>query len=148
MKGTTPRAPTLMGALFLSLVGGSLAVSAGCGGETETRPARWSYISAAIVQPNCATANCHSDLSQRSGVLLNGMKIGWEQLVNRRFVVPGNAPDSALIGLLKGEGSRRMPPDFALPKVDIDLISAWIMAGANYDGPSPAPTATLEAPIE
>jgi len=148
MKGTTPRAPNLVGALFLSLTGGILALSAGCGEANETRPARWSYISAAIVQPNCATANCHSDLSQRSGVELDDMKKGWEQLRNRHFVVPGNAADSALIGLLKGQGTRRMPPDFALPKVDIDLISAWITAGANYDGPSPAPTATLEAPTE
>jgi hypothetical protein len=137
-----------MGVLFLSLAAGPLASSAGCGDEKETRPARWSYISAAIVQPNCATANCHSDLSQRSGVELDDMKTGWQQLVNRRFVVPGNAADSALIALLNGQGTRRMPPDFALPKADIDLISAWIMAGATYDGPSPAPTATLEGPTE
>jgi hypothetical protein len=112
---------------------------AGCGGQNDTRPAKWSYISAAIVQPNCATANCHSNLSQRSGVELNDMRTGYYQLVCRNFVSPGRPADSALVGLIKGQGSRRMPPDFALPNDDIDLISAWIMNGAAYDGPGMAP---------
>jgi len=75
-----------MGVLFTCFVG---ALS-GCGGADETRPAKWSYISTAIVQPNCATANCHSDLSQRSGVKLDDMHTGWEQLVCRNFVIAGN----------------------------------------------------------
>lgn len=142
MNGTTPRTPTRVVAFLLVLAG--LAV--GCGEAAETRPAKWSYISAAIVQPSCATANCHSDLSQRSGVLLDDMRTGYQQLVGRRFVIPTNAADSALIGLLKGQGTRRMPPDFALPNADIDLISAWITAGATYDGPGqpPAVAATQE----
>jgi hypothetical protein len=109
----------------------------GCGGTQDTRPALWSYISTAIVQPNCATANCHSRLAQRSGVELDGVRIGWDNLVlpTHRFVIPGKPNDSAVIGLIKGQGNRRMPPDFALPNDDIDLIAAWITAGALYDGP-------------
>ncbi|MES1157690.1 MAG: c-type cytochrome domain-containing protein, partial [Haliangium ochraceum] len=87
-----------------------------------------------IVQPNCATANCHSILSQRSGVRLDGIELGYQQLVGRHFVVEGRPDSSALVALLKGEGSRRMPPDFALPKVDIDLISRWIANGAPRRG--------------
>ncbi len=112
---------------------------AGCGDPTDTRPAKWSYISTAIVQPNCATANCHSNLSQRSGVELDEIRDGYEQLVGRFFVLPGRPAESALVTLIKGQGSRRMPPDFALPNDDIDLISAWITAGAPYDGPGTTP---------
>lgn len=123
------------------LVLASLAI-AGCGGTEDTREAKWAYISTAIVQPNCATANCHSNLSQRSGVQLDDIKTGYYQLVARHFVLPMRPDDSALVGLLKGQGSRRMPPDFALPKDDIDLISKWISNGAPYDGPQPAPDVT------
>ena len=144
MKGTTPRASTPVGAVLLVLAG--LAV--GCGEAGETRPAKWSYISAAIVQPSCATANCHSDLSQRSGVLLDDMRTGYQQLVGRHFVIPTKHAESALIGLLKGQGTRRMPPDFALPNADIDLIAAWITAGANYDGPGQAPAVTATQETE
>ena len=51
----------------------ALVVSAavGCGGSVDNRPAKWSYIYPVIIQPNCATANCHSTLSQRKGVKLD-----------------------------------------------------------------------------
>ena len=76
--------------------------AAGCGGTADTRPATWSYISSAIVQPSCATANCHSKLAKRSGVVLDGMQDGWSQLVCRHFVVPSMAADSAMIALMNG----------------------------------------------
>jgi hypothetical protein len=90
-----------------------------------------------VIQPSCATANCHSNLTQRSGVDLDGIKVGYNSLVNpaNRFVVEGKPEDSALMALIRGQGNRRMPPDFALPNADIDLISTWISAGALYDGP-------------
>jgi hypothetical protein len=113
-------------------------LAAGCGGKTDDRPVSWSYISTAIIQPSCATANCHSKLSQRSGVELDTIPIGYHNLVDvtNRFVVAGRPDDSALLSLLKGQGNRRMPPDFALPNDDITLISNWIMAGATNDGPA------------
>jgi hypothetical protein len=111
---------------------------AGCGGTAETRPADWAYISAAIVQPSCATANCHSTLAKRSGVVLDKTPDGYFQLVCRGFVRPTRPSSSSLIALLKGQGVRRMPPDFALPDEDINLISQWITTGAEYSGPSPA----------
>ena len=123
---------------------GLVLASVGCGAGAETRPAKWSYISPAIIQPSCATANCHSQLAQRSGVVLDSTYDGYDQLVNRHFVIPGKPDSSALIGLLRGQGSRRMPPDFPLPDVDIKLIEDWIMAGAMWDssGPQPAPSVT------
>jgi hypothetical protein len=121
---------------FLLLIFACLA--AGCGGKADDRPVSWSYISTAIIQPSCATANCHSKLSQRSNVELSSIPIGYRNLVadTNRFVIAGKPEDSALMALLKGQGNRRMPPDFALPNDDISLIGNWIMAGAANDGPA------------
>jgi len=105
----------------------------GCGSSNDTRPKTWAFISPVIIQPSCATANCHSQLAQRSGVALDTAYDGWDQLVNRHFVKASDPEGSALIGLLRGQGSRRMPPDFPLPDADIELIAAWIADGAHWD---------------
>lgn len=118
----------------------------GCGGTEDDRPVKWSYISTVIVQPGCATANCHSALTDRSGVDLSDMRDGYDRLVGGRFVRPGEPECSTLMNLLQAEGSRRMPPTFPLPNADIALIARWIEAGAPYDGPgTPRFPATLPA---
>jgi len=132
-----------MSALALAL-GGELV---GCGSSNDDRPANWSYISAAIIQPNCATANCHSALSARSGVQLDTIAAGFKALVQPSrpgffvapFVVPGDSANSALHHLLRGEGTRRMPPDTVLPNDDLTLIDRWIDAGALNDLDKGAP---------
>lgn len=85
------------------------------------------------MQPNCATANCHSALSARSGVELDTINNGYHSLVDRRFVVPGDPEGSALHQILRGQGARRMPPDTELPAEDVLLIDKWILAGAAKD---------------
>lgn len=114
-------------------------VFAGCGSIEDSRPDKWSYISPVIIQPSCATANCHSQLAERSGVVLDTVADGYQQLTQRHFVLPGDPDNSALMALLRGQGSRRMPPDFPLPEVDIALIGSWIADGANWDGPGAEP---------
>ena len=105
----------------------------GCGSADDTRPARWSFISATIIEPSCATVNCHSKIAERAGVDLHDRATGYADLVMRNFVVPGNPDQSALHYLLRGEGSLRMPPDAPLPEADMLLIDEWIMAGAPND---------------
>jgi hypothetical protein len=112
----------------LSLVAGAGGIL-GCGGDTDDRPTRWSFISATIIEPSCATANCHSAITQRAAVDLSDRDVGYDTLINRRFVLPGDTTGSStLIYLMNGEGSLRMPPDGPLPSADIDLISRWIAA--------------------
>ena len=114
---------------------GTLAVfaavvsTAGCGG-TDDRPAKWGYIYPAIIEPNCATASCHSKFTARAGVDLGNIVDGYDTLLMRHFVIPSNTVDSGLLYLLRAQGARRMPPDFPLPTVDVDLIEEWIMGGA------------------
>lgn len=110
----------------------ALAFAPACGG-TDDRPARWSFISSAIVEPACATVNCHSAVSARAGIDLHARDIGYYTLLNELYVIPRDPQESALIDLLNAQGTRRMPPDAPLPQADIDLIQAWIAAGAAND---------------
>jgi hypothetical protein len=112
------------------LVAATLLAFAGCGGETDDRPAKWSFISATIIQPTCATASCHSELVRRAGVDLHDRNTGHRSLLDGLFVRAGDPAGSPMITIMNGEGSIRMPPDFALPIADIQLISSWITAGA------------------
>jgi len=123
--------------------GGLLAFLIGCGGA-EDRPARWSFIAPAIIEPSCATVSCHSAVAQRAGVVLDSKQTAYRTLTTRRFVVtcgdgaPATcldtaAADSEIVVLMRGQGSQRMPPDFALPEADIRLIEKWISNGARND---------------
>lgn len=100
-----------------------------CTGEPGDRPATWSYVHAAIIAPNCATSSCHSSLATTASVALDDADEAYDVLVNRQFVVPGDSA-STLLELLEGNERRRMPPDAPLPAADIDLVRAWIEAGA------------------
>jgi hypothetical protein len=117
-------------AVFAVLVA-SVAL-AGCG-SNDDRPPTWSYIYPALVEPSCATASCHSDIVRRSGVDLGSIDVAWSQLTMRHFVIGGHSADSEVIHLMRAEGARRMPPDFALPEVDIQLFQQWVDNGANND---------------
>jgi hypothetical protein len=60
---------------------------------------------------------------------LRDVELSQLQLLERRFVVPGD-PASTLLSLLDGDERRRMPPDAPLPAADVALVRLWIEAGA------------------
>jgi cytochrome c len=115
----------------------ALLASLACGADDDPRPARWSYISAAIIRPNCATASCHSRAAATGGLQLEEAEGSWVVLTGYsaagNFVVPGAPDRSRLLYLLRGRETKRMPPDQPLPDADIDLIERWILAGAHDD---------------
>ena len=104
--------------------------AAGCNGATDGRPARWSFISATIMEPSCATVNCHSAITHQGGVDLSARQVGYQSLVPTFFVFRYHAEDSPVVKLMNAEGSIRMPPDNPLPEADIVLIENWINDGA------------------
>jgi hypothetical protein len=108
------------------------ATTAGCGGTNDDRPPKWSFISATIIEPSCATVNCHSAITRQGGVDLSSAKIGYQTLVldSTFYVIPKDR-DSTLVRLMNAEGSLRMPPDNPLPQADIVLIENWISDGAQ-----------------
>lgn len=96
----------------------------------EDRPATWAYIHGAIVAPGCATTTCHGALGERAGLVLQDADDARAILIERRDVVAGD-PSSPLLSILRAEERARMPPDAPLPTADIELIEAWIVAGAE-----------------
>jgi hypothetical protein len=109
--------------------------AAGCGSSVDDRPPTWSFISATITEPSCATVNCHSSITAQGDVDLSAREIGYQTLVKNSggmtyYVYPGYPQYSALVTLLNAEGSTRMPPDNPLSQADIQLIETWISMGA------------------
>jgi hypothetical protein len=126
------RFPARALAAAIALLGIALG-AAGCGSDIDNRPAKWSFISATITEPGCATVACHSAVAQRAGVNLSARDVGFDSLVMRNFVIPGDPIDSPVVFLMHAQGSIRMPPDLPLPEVDIQLFERWILNGANND---------------
>jgi hypothetical protein len=117
----------------LAAVAAFNVVAGGCGGAVDVRPPQWSFISATITEPSCATVNCHSAVSQRAGLDLHAREIGYYSLVNGVYVIPDAPAQSSLIDWLTTSGPLRMPPDSPLPPDDIQLIEHWISDGALND---------------
>jgi hypothetical protein len=136
--------------------------ASGCLGMTDSRPATWSFVSAAILEPNCASASCHSRGAAAAGLDLSSAERGfisltglWVWIVDpagtadqgcravdgttvcqrehRSLVVPFDPAQSRLTQLLRARQRNRMPPDRPLPEVDIRLIETWILDGAIDD---------------
>ena len=113
--------------------------------EADERPARWSYVYPAVLQPACTTSGCHSKLTAVGGVDLSGRDAAYTVLTGhvcgdlppgsapRNYVTPGSAEYSTLIHQLRGENRNVMPPDYPLPDVEIELVARWIDAGAQCD---------------
>jgi hypothetical protein len=129
----------------MRLIGLGIAVLLAACVEADSRPAQWSYVHAAIVQPACTNAGCHSkltaiaglDLSDREGAynILTGHVCGElpQGAAPRNFITPGSAEYSTLIHQLRGENRNIMPPDSPLPAVEIEIVARWIDRGAECD---------------
>ena len=125
-------APSTSRQLLASIIGVALACGR-CGGSTDDRAAKWSFIAATIVEPSCATVNCHSAITAKAAVDLHDCQTGYYTLRNRNFVIPGDSGESEIVSLMNAQGTTRMPPDAPLSAADIVLIERWIDAGALDD---------------
>ena len=128
--------PPMLPGPRLVLLAAAVAALFGCGSATDDRPAKWSFISASITEPSCATVNCHSAVAQKSGVDLHDRATGWTSLTKYGFTTladPNDPTSAPVLYLMRARGSIRMPPDVPLPEADINLIQTWINAGANND---------------
>jgi hypothetical protein len=110
----------------------------------EDRPATWSYVYTTIIQPNCTSSNCHSGSAGTGGLRFESLGATYVYLTGRlcdpladdgaadhNFVVPYDPERSKLMYMLRGESTWRMPPDVALPAVEIELVERWILEGAQ-----------------
>ncbi len=117
-----------------------------CGDADEARAPSWSTIAPLIIQPNCATASCHSQGAAVAGLNLSTNHDGYTSLLAlslpvrgkakvqpRPMVVPYAPDHSRIMHMLNGDRTERMPPDRPLAVADIRLIEAWILRGAPND---------------
>src|SRR4051794_13952283 len=53
----------------------------------DGRPAEWEYISPVILQPNCATASCHSRAAAVAGLDFSDSERGYISLTRLRYQI-------------------------------------------------------------
>jgi hypothetical protein len=111
------------------------AVVAACGTDPDTRPIDSAdYIIEAILVPYCGRGGCHStDTAARHLIFdtIDGSLAALNSDQGRgQLVVKGN-PDASRVYQVLRDSRRIMPPDIPLPDADVELIRAWIAAGAN-----------------
>jgi len=116
-------------------LGALLAGAAGCN-DTDERPATWSYISATIIQPNCATSRCHSEGANVKGLVLDTVQGGYNAIAGYSAGGESDPDATGLMVRLNGgypgiPDVQRMPVDEPLPEADIALIRKWIANGAQ-----------------
>lgn len=145
----------------------TMVAAIGCINRSDDRPRAWSYVSAAITEPNCATARCHGQATAAAGLDFSSAQRGYTSLTglwvwivdpdgtadqgcrvvgattvcqreHRSLVVPFDPSQSRLVAVLRGRDAPRMPPASSLPEVDIRLIEGWILDGATDDRASDA----------
>jgi hypothetical protein len=130
-----------------------------CDEGTDPRSASWDYISAAIMQPSCATTSCHGPAAAVAGLDFSDADRGYTSLTKlwvwvvdptntltdgcrvvdgvrvcqrtvRPLVNPYNPAQSRMMHVLRAEGAPRMPPDRPLTEADTLLIERWVLEGA------------------
>ena len=111
------------------------AVLAAVPASAQTQPAAVDYERDVrpILAAHCF--GCHGPRQQQSGLRLdlrqNALRGGDYGVV----IVPGKAAESKLIKRLTGsEAGVQMPPTGPLPQHEIDVLRAWIDAGADMPG--------------
>lgn len=144
----------------------ALALAGAACGDTDDRPAVWTYVSAELFQPNCATASCHSRGRAVAGLDFSDPDRGYASLTalkvwvadpdgtvggdcktvgaavycerDRPLVLAFNPSQSRVVNMLRARAAPRMPPDRPLPEADIALVETWILDGAR-ETPGGAP---------
>lgn len=153
---------------FVALARATIALmlaGAACS-QTDDRPAVWTYVSAGLFQPSCATASCHSRGRAVAGLDFSEPDRGYQSLTGLKIWIPDpagtiggdcktvgatvycerdrplvlafNPEQSRVVNMLRARAAPRMPPDRPLPEADIQLIETWILDGAR-ETPGGAP---------
>ena len=143
----------------LARVAITLAATATACGTTDDRLAVWTYVSAELFQPNCATASCHSRAVAVAGLDFSDPDRGYRSLTGLQVWVPDpdgaiggdcrtvgttvycererplllafNPAQSRVVNMLRARAAPRMPPDRPMSEPDIRLVESWILDGAR-----------------
>jgi len=115
-----------------------MVAACACGSLDDDRPLTLPYVQAAILEPTCAKAQCHSSFAQVGGVDLGSVDETRFSLLAYNWIDPNpddEAPqDSGLIFELTvgyfaqdpADGIIRCPPDEPMPAEDIKFLERWL----------------------
>src|SRR6478735_3349042 len=80
----------------LALLGVAMMFAGRACRQTDDRPAVWTYVSAELFQPNCATASCHSRGRAVAGLDFSDPARGYRSLTGLDVWIPD--PDGTVGG--------------------------------------------------
>jgi hypothetical protein len=130
---------------LFGLVAALLVAGPGCA-DPEERSTTWSYLHATIIEPSCATANCHSAFGKQKGIDLSEPDVAYRSLTKvdcggdplaspDSYVQPAptgaeSLLEAALHGRFPSRTYPQMPVDLPLAPGEIRLIATWVDLGA------------------
>ena len=135
-------------------VGDVVAVGGGGSVDCDVPEETWTWIYTCLFSgPTCTNAGCHGSSAPASGLALPDVASAHAALVNQMpgamsascggagpYVIPNDADGSLLIHKLEGVDASgtmvcgtRMPVGPLLSQEEIDIVRAWIDAGAMND---------------
>lgn len=109
-------------AFLLVLFSSSLAAE-----ELEVRPAQ----AMGLLKTQCM--GCHNAEKKKGGLSLETRDLALKGGENGAALKAGDAAHSALITALRDAGDAHMPPKKQMPEKQINLLKAWVNAGAVWD---------------
>ncbi len=95
--------------------------------EVKTRPAQ----AMGLLKTQCL--GCHNAEKKKGGLSLETRELALKGGENGSALKAGDAAQSALIKALTDAGDAHMPPKKQLPEKQINLLKAWVNAGATWD---------------
>jgi hypothetical protein len=84
----------------------------------------------AILEKRCLP--CHSEQVKMSGLRLTSRELMMTGGTRGPAIEPGNSGKSLLIAAVTHSGKLVMPPNGRLPQEEVDVLRAWIDAGADW----------------
>jgi len=96
-----------------------------------------------ILDDNCYS--CHAE-SQSGGLRLDSYDAVLKGGPHGSIIVPGDPDTSIMIQAIRRTGKLKMPPRHALESGEVDVLVAWVKAGAKGTGPAPETVSKAAAP--
>jgi WD40 repeat protein len=95
--------------------------------ELKVRPAQ----AMGLLKTQCLS--CHNEEKRKGGLSLETRELALEGGENGPALMAGDAARSALITALSDPGDAHMPPKKQMPEKQINVLKAWVNAGAAWD---------------
>lgn len=103
-----------------------------------------------VLKQHCYKCHSEAEKKEKGDLVLDNLKRLGEGVGAGKMIIPGNPDGSSFFTSLTSpaDDSDHMPPEKMIPDKDIEVIKAWIAAGASFTkgGAAPATAATPAAP--